>query len=248
MIEYQNIEHAFGNKPVLHDVNLSFETAKTHVILGSSGCGKTTLIRMLCRLITPKQGKIFLDGAEIQSSNASEIRSKIGYMIQDGGLFPHLSAKENVCLPAKISHWDEGKTQKRLEELCQLVSLEPSQISKYPSELSGGQRQRLGLMRALFLNPPYLLLDEPLSALDPIVRAELQKELKDIFNRLNKTVIIVTHDINEAAFFGSTITLMNEGRVIQHGTFEEFFEKPNTVFVEKFFQAQKPNKIYRNYL
>ncbi len=229
-------------------MTLTLKSDQTHVLLGSSGSGKTTLLRMLTGSVTPDSGEILLDELRVCSKNRNEIQSKLGYVIQEGGLFPHLTAKQNVELPAKIHRFTQIETENRISKLRDLVGLDENQIRRFPSELSGGQKQRIGLMRALVLNPPYLLLDEPLSALDPLVRAELQGELKNIFNRLKKTVIIVTHDINEAAFFGHTISLLDKGRLLQHGTFEEFFETPNTLFVEKFFRAQKPNEKYRKYL
>jgi osmoprotectant transport system ATP-binding protein len=177
---------------------------------------------------------------------------RIGYVIQDGGLFPHLSAADNVILPAKIlpknTQWDTAHVQERLHELSSLVGLEFSMLDRFPRELSGGQRQRVSLMRALILDPTILLLDEPLGALDPIVRSALRAELKAIFSKLKKTVLIVTHDLDEAAFFGHSITLMREGRIEQHGELKTLALKPASPFVTEFIRAQEPSQWLREIL
>jgi osmoprotectant transport system ATP-binding protein len=162
----------------------------------------------------------------------------MGYVVQDGGLYPHLTASQNVALPADAHGWPPAKTRARAAELGAMVGLDDSSLRLYPRELSGGQRQRVGLMRALVLDPPLLLLDEPLGALDPIVRAELQAQLGRLFAGLGKTVVLVTHDIREAALLGSTITLMTAGRIVQQGAFADLVERPATPFVTQFLTAQ----------
>jgi osmoprotectant transport system ATP-binding protein len=173
---------------------------------------------------------------------------KIGYVIQDGGLFPHLTAEKNVVLVAGVLGWSKPRIAARLAELCALTGIDALTLRQFPKNLSGGQRQRVGLMRALMLDPEILILDEPLGALDPIVRAGLQTELKRIFNTVKKTVLLVTHDINEAAIFGHTITLLNNGRIEQHGVFEDLLKHPATTFVSEFINAQRPSQWLREYL
>jgi osmoprotectant transport system ATP-binding protein len=164
----------------------------------------------------------------------------MGYVIQDGGLFPHLTAAGNVTLLARHLGWGPAKLGERLRELAELTRLSPAQLDRYPAQLSGGQRQRVGLMRALMLEPDLLLMDEPLGALDPMVRAQLQADLKGIFRQLKKTVLLVTHDMGEAAYLGDEIALMREGRIVQRGGFEELLARPAEPFVSEFIRAQRP--------
>ena len=229
-LEIDRVSKSFSSrgdlKKALDDVSLTIPSRHTHVLLGSSGSGKSTLIRLLIGVLTPDSGSITING-------------NIGYVPQDGGLFPHLNARDNVTLVAKTLGWTKEKTQARLRELQSLTSLEPSLLERLPKELSGGQRQRVSLMRAAFLDPALLILDEPLGALDPIIRTDVQNELKSIFNALGKTVLMVTHDIDEARFFGHELTLLKEGRVVQTGPFEELLESPKDPFVTKFIQSQR---------
>jgi osmoprotectant transport system ATP-binding protein len=240
VILLQGISKSYGSKKTLQNIDLSFEMSKTHVLIGSSGCGKSTLLRILMGLIRPTSGTVKIDGVEVNQETQKIIAPKIGYVIQDAGLFPHLTVSGNVKLPMKARKISRDKMQRRLEELRSLVGLDKALFDRYPSELSGGQKQRVGLMRALALDPPLLLLDEPLGALDPIVRSSLQEELKRIFNTLKKTVIIVTHDLGEAAYFGHTITVMNEGRVLQKSLLDELINHPADPFVTEFLRAQRP--------
>ncbi len=175
-------------------------------------------------------------------SHQLELAQQVGYVIQDGGLFPHLTAGENVTLAARVAKWESARVMSRLSELSSLIGLEPSLLMRYPKQLSGGQRQRVGVMRALMLDPAYLLLDEPLEALDPIARSNLQGELKRIFGILGKTVVLVTHNINEAAFFGHTVTLIHRGKIEQHGDFSDLARNPATPFITEFLNAQKPSQ------
>jgi osmoprotectant transport system ATP-binding protein len=166
--------------------------------------------------------------------------AQIGYVVQTGGLFPHLTAARNVTLPAEARRWPPARIRPRLAELAAMMGFDAATLGRHPAELSGGQRQRVSLMRALMLDPPVLLLDEPLGALDPIVRADLQSQLREIFARLGKTVVMVTHDVGEAALFGTTIALMTRGRIVQHGRFEDLARRPADPFVTEFLSAQAP--------
>jgi len=240
MIKVTDVTKHYDNRLVLNHVSINFEDERTHVLLGSSGCGKSTLLRLLMGLTQPTSGTVEIQNEKMTLASQPSLVRKIGYVIQDGGLFPHMTISDNVTLPARTLGWDKEKIRLRLLDLLTLVEFDPLLLGRYPRQLSGGQRQRVGLMRALLLNPAVLLLDEPLGALDHIVRASLQNQLKEIFNRLKKTVILVTHDIGEAAFFGHTVTLMSEGRIIQHGPFEELVLKPKEPFVTEFIMAQRP--------
>jgi osmoprotectant transport system ATP-binding protein len=240
MIKLSGVSKSFSDKKVLEDISITFQKEQTHVLLGSSGCGKSTLLRLIMGLTEPSQGTVEVQGEFMNPSTRRSLVRKMGYVVQEGGLFPHLNVVENVTLVAKTLGWNKNQQEVRIKELLSLVEFDPLLLGRYPKKLSGGQRQRVGLMRALFLDPSILLLDEPLGALDPIVRSLLQHHLKLVFNRLNKTVVLVTHDIGEAAFFGHTITLMNEGRIVQHGTFNDLVLKPVTPFVTDFINAQRP--------
>lgn len=225
---------------ILYPTTLTFQKEKITILIGPSGCGKSTLLRLLVGLLIPTTGHIFFNHEELKADTVSSIRHKIGYVIQDGGLFPHLTAKENVILLARFLKHKEQFIHERLEELCHLVQLSPQTLDAYPLQLSGGERQRISLMRALMLNPSYILLDEPLGALDPITRYELQLQLKEIFSHLRKTVILVTHDMQEAAYFGDDIVLMRSGHIVQQGSFLNLIQEPTEPFVTDFIRAQQP--------
>lgn len=239
LVQLAGVGKSYGKAAALHPTDLDFARGKTTVLIGPSGCGKSTLLRLIIRLLDPDQGAIQFDGADITAANIAEIRRRTGYVIQDGGLFPHLSARKNILLMAAHLKWPEEKMQSRLAELCALTQFPQSALDRFPLELSGGQRQRISLMRALMLSPELLLLDEPLGALDPLVRATLQKDLKEIFVRLKQTAILVTHDLAEAAYLGDEIVLMSEGRVVQRGTLRELRERPASSFVSDFITAQR---------
>jgi osmoprotectant transport system ATP-binding protein len=179
-----------------------------------------------------------VDGDAVAASTRAALVRRMGYVVQDGGLYPHLTASQNVALGAVAQQWPMARIESRIAELADLASFDAAMLRRYPRELSGGERQRVGLMRALMLDPPILLLDEPLGALDPIVRAELQAQLGRLFATLGKTVVLVTHDIREAALLGGAITLMTDGRVVQQGTFADLAERPATPFVTQFLTAQ----------
>lgn len=230
---------------MLRGVSLSLEAHKTHVLLGQSGSGKSTLIRIAAGLLEPRSGQVILDGKDINSYTPAERAEVYGFMVQEGGLFPHLTLKDNVLLPARVHGTTNGPALERMEELADFVGIPERLWNRYPRQLSGGQKQRAALMRALILDPPILFLDEPLGALDPIVRRDLQIELKLIFEKLQKTVVLVTHDLAEAAHFADTLTLIRHGRIEQHGSLSDFLTNPSSDFVRNYFRAQKPPPILK---
>lgn len=244
MISFQNTSKIFGHVHALKPFSLELANGQTHVLLGTSGSGKSTVLRLLCGLIEPSGGTVSVDGRVVSFRNQRELALQNGYVIQEGGLFPHLNARRNIALAAHPQGWPEEKINTRIKELCRLVQLDESFLDHYPSKLSGGQRQRVALMRALLLDPHLLLLDEPLGALDPLVRSELQTELKRIFNTVKKTVVMVTHDVMEAAYFGHTLSLFHHGELVQHGTFRDFIKKPASEFVQKFIRSQIPSDSF----
>ena len=239
LVELVEVSKRYTDTTALHSTNLSVERGKTTVLIGPSGCGKSTLLRLVIGLVEPDSGTITFDGSQITSANIDMLRRRVGYVIQEGGLFPHLTARANVLLMARHLGKSDEEMRARLLELCELTRFSGNLLSRYPAELSGGQRQRVSLMRALMLSPELLLLDEPLGALDPLVRASLQKDLKEIFGRLRQTSLFVTHDLAEAAYFGNEIVLMNEGRIVQQGSIADLHEKPNNDFVREFISSQR---------
>jgi osmoprotectant transport system ATP-binding protein len=239
MLVLSHIKKKFGETPALDGVSLSVTEGETLVLLGTSGCGKSTVLKVILGLVQPDHGEVSFQGKVITPELHSFVRSRVGYVIQSGGLFPHLSARKNIAIVANYLKWPPSKISERTDELTRLVKIEPHLLDKFPSQLSGGQSQRIGLMRALMLDPDVLLLDEPLGALDPITRRDLQIELKDIFNNLKKTVILVTHDLPEAEYFGDEIALMNCGRVVQTGKMRDLCDSPADEFVSRFINAQK---------
>ncbi|MCO5143169.1 MAG: ATP-binding cassette domain-containing protein [Oligoflexia bacterium] len=239
MITLNAVSKSFGSASVLKNFHLEIPSGKTIALLGLSGSGKTTVLKLIAGIHLADQGQIRVDELEVNSTNIKKIREKIGYVIQDGGLFPHLTAIENIELMAKERGWSTMERKNRLEELADLTKLPTSLLKKYPKALSGGQRQRVGIIRAMFLNPDVYLLDEPLGALDPITRSDLQEELQIIFSQMKKTVLLVTHDLHEAAFLADAVYLLNKGQIIQQGTMQEIVNNPNSDFVKKFVNAQR---------
>lgn len=237
MIELKNVSKAYGDRIALQPTTLTFAEGKTTVLIGPSGCGKSTLLRIVMGLIAPSSGTVWFDGAEITDWIAT--RRKMGYVVQDGGLFPHYTAEQNVSVMAEHLHWPSEKIVKRVADLADLTHFPLDGLARYPAELSGGQRQRISLMRALMLEPKLLLLDEPLGALDPMVRSKLQTDLKDVFQRLGQTVIFVTHDMGEAGYLGDVLVLLNEGRIVQQGQLEDLRDRPEDDFVVAFLNAQR---------
>ena len=224
----------YGAGAAVDGIDLTFASGKTTALLGPSGCGKSTVLRLLVGLVAPDGGEISVDGRPLPSHDIEALRQRIGYVIQDGGLFPHLTAAENVTLMARHLRWDPARAAKRLGELAALTRFPADALARYPNELSGGQVQRVAIMRALLLDPEVLLLDEPLSALDPLVRSELRDDLRGIFRTLAKTVIIVTHDVGEAAHLADVVVLMRAGRVVQQGPFATLAASPADPFVTAF--------------
>ena len=223
----------------LAPMDLSVAAARTTVLIGPSGCGKSTLIRLMVGLIAPDTGTVRFADQALTPGSAPLLRRRMGYGVQDGGLFPHLTAAGNVALMARWLGWGEDRVGGRISELAALTHFPADGLARYPAQLSGGQRQRVGLMRALMLDPDVLLLDEPLGALDPMIRFELQTELRDIFRTLGKTVVMVTHDIGEAGYFGDVVVLLRDGAVVQQGGLEDLLNRPADPFVERFVTAQR---------
>lgn len=223
----------------LGPVDMAFMQYQTTVLIGPSGCGKSTLLRLMAGLLWPDSGIVSFVSRPITPETIQSVRLKMGYVIQDGGLFPHLRAGENVIIMARYLGWDKMQIQHRMNELLELVKLDADFMDRYPAQLSGGQRQRVSLMRALMLDPEVLLLDEPLGALDPMIRSDLQHELLKIFRELKKTVIMVTHDLSEAAFFADTIVLIADGNIVRSGTYRDLLENHQDPFIRKFINAQR---------
>ena len=242
MLRLKNVSKKFEELQAVSSVDLNLWERETIVLVGPSGCGKSTLIRLAIGIIVPDEGEIYFKGELVTSENLMEIRRKIGYVIQEGGLFPHLTAIQNIRLVAEYLDWNPDKIKTRIKDLTDLTHFPVDALERFPLQLSGGQRQRVSLMRALMLDPEVLLLDEPLGALDPMIRADLQEELKGIFKSLGKAVLLVTHDINEAGFFADEILLMKDGKVLQQGSIRELLDDPADDFVKKFINAQR-NRI-----
>ena len=237
--EVHRVSKRYGSIVALDDVSLSFPSGSTTALIGSSGSGKSTLLRLLLGLEWPDRGEVTVDGHVLENSQVLALRRRTGYVIQDGGLFPHLTALGNLALLPHHLGWSNERIRERAEALAALTHLPQNILERYPAELSGGQRQRVALMRGLMLNPDALLLDEPLGALDPIVRHELQDQLKSIFEQLGKTVIVVTHDVAEAAWLADRLVLMRSGKVVQDGRLEDLQQRPAHSFVTHFVQAQR---------
>lgn len=239
MFSLNNVSKSFGNLQVLKPTTVDFRTGESTVLIGPSGCGKSTLLRILVGLIDADAGTILFDGIPLTTQNIQQQRQRMGYVIQDGGLFPHLTARQNVGLLATHLGWDQDKVKARIEELAELTRLPRVALDRYPSQISGGQRQRVGIMRALMLDPAVMLLDEPMGALDPMVRFDLQEDLRKIFRTLGKTSVMVTHDMGEAAFFGDRVMMLGEGEVVQEGRLEELIQNPTNEYVARFINAQR---------
>ena len=234
MIEFQHVSKIYkGGKVAVEDVNLSFEKGEFICFIGTSGSGKTTSMRMINRMTEPTKGKILIDGQDIQKLNAVELRRKIGYVIQSIGLMPHMTIRENITLVQKLLKVDQQKQQTTAEKMIDLVELPREMLDRYPSELSGGQQQRIGVVRALAADQDIILMDEPFGALDPITRDSLQDLVKDLQERLGKTIVFVTHDMDEALKLANRIAIMSEGKVVQFYTPENILRNPANKFVEE---------------
>jgi osmoprotectant transport system ATP-binding protein len=239
MLELTGVSKAYRGSIVLYPTDLTVPDGKTTVLIGPSGSGKSTLLRLMIRLIGPDTGTVRFQGVELTPANVRAMRRRMGYVVQDGGLFPHLTARKNVTLMARHLGWEPKRIDTRLAELAELTQFPRDGLDRYPTQLSGGQQQRVSLMRALILDPDLLLLDEPLGALDPMIRSELQEVLRQIFQSLGKTVVLVTHDLGEAGFFGDQIVLLRLGRIIQQGRLHDLVERPADPFVTQFITAQR---------
>lgn len=239
MLSFTDICRRFGEVNAVDSVTLEVPAGATTVLIGPSGCGKSTLLRLAVGLELPDRGSIHFRNEQICAGNVPRLRQRMGYVIQDGGLFPHLTAAENVTVMARHLGWDAGTITARQAQLGDLVQLPGALLERFPLELSGGQRQRVCLMRALMLDPDLLLLDEPLAALDPLIRVDLQAMLRRIFSELGKTVLLVTHDLAEAAYFARHVVLLRAGKVVQRGTVRDLLHHPAEPFVEQFINAQR---------
>jgi len=239
MIQLNAATKRYGSEVAVRDVSLTISAEQTTVLIGPSGSGKSTLLRLMIGLTRPSAGTLTVDGQRLTEANVRTLRHRMGYVIQEGGLFPHLTGRANAALLARHLGWSDDRIDARIDELTTLVQLAPDRLAQYPNELSGGQRQRVSLMRALMLDPDVLLLDEPLGALDPMIRADLQDDLRAIFRRLGKTVVFVTHDIGEAGFFGDHVVLLHDGAIEQQGSMPTLVNDPVSSFVTDFIQAQR---------
>ena len=233
------ITKSFAGRRVLGPLSVECGKGRTTILLGLSGCGKSTLLRLLMGLTWPDSGTISIDGTILTRNNILAIRRKMGYVTQDGGLFPHLTALDNILLAARYFK-EETAARERLGPLLEMTKLPADMLKRFPSEISGGQRQRVSMIRALVLDPSIVLLDEPMAALDPMIRADLQADLKTIFTDLQKTVVLVTHDVAEAAFLGDHIIMMKSGNIIQQSSFADLVQHPAAAFVSDFLAAQRP--------
>jgi len=229
LVEFREVDYTInGGRPIIDRLSLSVQRGETFVLLGESGCGKTTTLKLVNRLLTPTSGDVVVEGKTTTEWDAMRLRRRTGYVIQDAGLFPHFTVEQNVALVPKLEGWDEGRVRGRVGELLSLVGLDAKKFAdRYPRELSGGQRQRVGVARALAADPPLLLMDEPFGALDPLTRSSIQKEFAELKTRLGKTVIFVTHDVREALLLGSRIALMDAGRIVLLETPKGFVKSEN---------------------
>jgi osmoprotectant transport system ATP-binding protein len=239
MLQLVGVSKSYRGVAAVHPTDLEIQAGRTTVLIGPSGCGKSTLLRLMVGLVQPDSGQVLFQGTPITPASARELRQQIGFVVQDGGLFPHLTARGNVTLMARHL----GRPTDRLAELVELTHFPADKLDHYPAQLSGGQRQRVSLMRALMLDPALLLLDEPFAALDPLIRYELQADLRDIFRKLNKTVVLVTHDLAEAGYLGDEVVLLQAGRVVQQAPYRQLIERPADEFVTRFITAQRPPEV-----
>jgi osmoprotectant transport system ATP-binding protein len=239
MIKAENLIRKFGTSVAVNNISFEVKEGENLILLGTSGCGKTTTLRMINRLIEPDSGTVFIDGIDIRTRQPEELRRGIGYVLQNHGLFPHYTVAENIAIVPRLLKWQHTDTRKRAEELFHKLNLDPALADKYPAALSGGQQQRVGLARSLMVNPPVLLMDEPFGALDNLTRISIRKEFKALDELVKKTVIMVTHDVQEAFEMGDRICLMDKGEIKQIGTPEELLFHPANDFVADFFEEQR---------
>lgn len=235
MLRFEHVSKMYKNgKTAVDDLSFEFEQGEFICFIGPSGCGKTTTMKMINRLIEPTKGSIYINGENVMEKDPVQLRREIGYVIQQIGLFPHMTIRQNISLVPKLLKWPEEKRRARAAELLNLVNMTPDYLDKYPHELSGGQQQRIGVLRALAADQPLILMDEPFGALDPITRDALQEEFKKLQKRLGKTIVFVTHDMDEALKLADRIVIMRDGRIVQCDTPDEILRNPADDFVEEF--------------
>lgn len=239
MIKVENLIKKFGSSIAVNDISFEVEQGENLILLGTSGCGKTTTLRMINRLTEPDSGRVYLNGQDISKQQPEELRRGIGYVLQQHGLFPHYTVAENVAIVPRLLKWGHGEIEKRSAELFEKLNLDPALYGQYPSALSGGQQQRVGVARSLMVNPPLLLMDEPFGALDNITRAAIRKEFRLMDELVRTTIVMVTHDVQEAFEMGDRICLMDHGEIKQIGTPEELLFHPENHFVAEFFKEQR---------
>jgi osmoprotectant transport system ATP-binding protein len=240
MLQVKNLTKKFANQVAVHQVSFEVEEGEKLILLGTSGSGKSTCLKMINRLIEPTEGEIWLNGQNVLAQNPEKLRREIGYIIQSIGLFPHYTVAQNIGLVPSLLKWTKSKTEARTKELLEMLQLDAdTYLHRYPHELSGGQRQRIGIARALAVNPPLLLMDEPFGALDPITREQIQKDFQEIESLASKTLVMVTHDVFEAVSLGTKICLLDAGKIQQIGSPYELLFHPENQFVEDFFQPAR---------
>ena len=239
MITVESVSKIFNGKPAVDNISFQANDKEILVLLGTSGCGKTTTLKMINRLIESDSGNILIDGKNIRNQKVEELRMGIGFVMQHSGLFPHYTIRQNIAVVPELLKWDKKKIQNRTEELLHKLHLPEDILFRFPNELSGGQQQRVGIARALIANSPILLMDEPFGALDNITKADIHAEFKSLEELKNKTIILVTHDVQEAFELGQRICLMDKGKIIQTGTPQEILYRPKNDFVKDFFAENK---------
>ena len=244
MIEFQNVSMAYKDRPVLNHVDLTIQDSEFFVLIGSSGCGKTTLLKSINKLLNVQKGKLLINGTPVDRIKTNQLPNLVGYVVQAGGLFPHLTVEENIALVMRIAGYPSERISERVTEMLRMVDLDPDTYrNQYPSQLSGGQQQRVGVARAFAVDPPIVLMDEPFSALDPMTRAELQDEIHTLQKKTKKTVVFVTHDMDEAIKLAARICIIQEGHIVQCDTPERILKAPANQYVTDFIGA---NRLWAN--
>ena len=244
MIEFQNVSMAYKDRPVLNHVDLTIQDSEFFVLIGSSGCGKTTLLKSINKLLNVQKGKLLINGTPVDRIKTNQLPNLVGYVVQAGGLFPHLTVEENIALVMRIAGYPSERISERVTEMRRMVDLDPDTYrNQYPSQLSGGQQQRVGVARAFAVDPPIVLMDEPFSALDPMTRAELQDEIHTLQKKTKKTVVFVTHDMDEAIKLADRICIIQEGHIVQCDTPERILKAPANQYVTDFIGA---NRLWAN--
>jgi osmoprotectant transport system ATP-binding protein len=247
MIEIKNITKRYDNNVLaVNNVNITVAKGEIVVLIGKSGCGKTTTLKMINRLVEYDSGEIYVNNREIRRINPITLRRNIGYVIQDIGLFPHLTIAANIAVVPKLLKWDSEKIERTTADVMNIIRLPKTLLQRYPHQLSGGQKQRIGVARAIIVNPEIILMDEPFGALDPITREELQQEFVNLQDQIQKTIVFVTHDIFEAFTLGNKVAIMDKGEIIQMGTPHDLLIKPKNNFVKKFIGKHHASLLSEN--